>query len=154
MKIPPSTTCVQVSIIDTGARISNVATSVFLDPPQVGNFTHFKPLPAYSFLIQYEPSGKNYLFDLSIRKDLENLAKRNRDLLEKGGWEVDVPRDVKDVLDENGADDVSIDGIIWRSVFTLCRPRLILFADLLWVVVVIGTGITQVIHGVSGLTRS
>lgn len=123
MRIPPSTTCVQVSIIDTGARISNVATSVFLDP-QVGDFTHFNPLPAYSFLIKHDPSEKNYLFDLSIRKDLENLAKRNRDLLEKGGWKVDVPRDVKDVLDAGVMGDLDINGIIWRSVFILYRALL------------------------------
>jgi len=116
--IPKGNSTVIVSIIDTETRIHNIRSTVFLHPDIEGH-SHLSDCPAWSFLIEHvDENGeqKNYIFDLSVRKDLENLTTRNRNLMERMGWKVDITKDVADVLEGAGKSLDSIDGIIWRCV--------------------------------------
>jgi glyoxylase-like metal-dependent hydrolase (beta-lactamase superfamily II) len=108
--IPKSSSTVKVSIIDTGARIINIDISTFIEP-KVDGFTHMT-CPAYSFLIEHS-SGKKYLFDLAIRKDLENMPPINLQLPKMFGWDVKVPSDVRDKLEEHGVKPEEVGGTIW-----------------------------------------
>lgn len=114
LDIPKSDSTVKVSIIDTGCRINNIGITVFFEPP-VHEFTHMD-CPAYSFLIEHQDiSGKTskYLFDLSARKDLENMPTRNLELPKMFNWDLHVSKDVRDKLEEQGVHPGEIGGIIW-----------------------------------------
>jgi glyoxylase-like metal-dependent hydrolase (beta-lactamase superfamily II) len=116
--IPNSTSTVALSVIDTETRISFINTSTFLEPadPSVSHFV-IPPSPAYAFLVEHIPSAKKVLFDLGIRKDLENLAPRNQKLIKSTGWKITRSDDsaelldVYDVLEREGK--IDIDAIIW-----------------------------------------
>lgn len=117
VNVPESNSTVKVSIIDTGVRIHNIKTTVFLHP-EIEGHSHFSDCPAWSFLIEHKGQygqQRNYIFDLSVRKDLENLPTWNRQLIKALNWKVDITKDVADVLVENGRSLDGVDGIIWRS---------------------------------------
>ncbi|KAB2573350.1 Cytochrome P450 monooxygenase andK [Lasiodiplodia theobromae] len=110
LRIPASDATVQVSIINPGARI-RLPVSGFVQPAIEGH-THLDA-PAYSFLIEHA-QGK-FLFDLSMRKDWENLAppivNQAKDV--DSGALVEVEKDVIDVLEENGIKGSEIKSVIW-----------------------------------------
>ncbi|KAK9792866.1 putative metallo-beta-lactamase superfamily protein [Seiridium cardinale] len=70
--IPESQKTVKVYIIDTGARIygrfSFFSEPALLDHLQDEGYS----VPAYSFLVEHEESGRRVLFDLGIRKNFED----------------------------------------------------------------------------------
>lgn len=71
------------------------------------------PYPDYSFLITH-PSGKNILFDLGLRKDLENVPK-----LLQGAYpiiEPKVPEDAYDILNKGHIKPENIDSIIFSHI--------------------------------------
>ncbi|KAH7323593.1 beta-lactamase-like protein [Rhexocercosporidium sp. MPI-PUGE-AT-0058] len=110
LKIPTSDTTVKVRIIDTTSQIDGIPLEPFVTP-QIKGFTHLS-CPAFSFLIEH-PSKRSLLFDLGVRKDTENLAPRIVDRIKKGGWSVTVKQGVREILETNGVDGKSIEGIIW-----------------------------------------
>lgn len=71
-------------------------------------------IPSYSFLITH-PSKGRVLFDLSLRKDIQNLAPvtANRINNPSVGWKVAVPQDVPDTLVANGIELQGIQSIFW-----------------------------------------
>lgn len=72
-------------------------------------------IPAFAFLIEH--NGQKLLFDLGVRKDWEaNGPPSLADPVKFGGWEVEVEKNVSEVLQDNGTSLDSIDAIIWRSV--------------------------------------
>lgn len=115
--IPPSTSTVSVSIIDTSFRISSLSTSIFLGPELEG-FDKFD-LRTYAFLITHSDTqtGKRtkILFDLGPPKDWEHdLAPT---LVERiGGWgaKIEIEKNVSEILEENGVPLDSIDAVVWR----------------------------------------
>ncbi|KAF2086602.1 hypothetical protein K490DRAFT_66385 [Saccharata proteae CBS 121410] len=109
LHIPASTSTARVSVIDTGARVSLPMTN-FLKPDMPGK-TRLSG-PAYSFLITH-PSGRRVLFDLSIRKDIENFPPRIRDRIKDPDWDVKSPQHVADVLTKHGIDLSEVEAIIW-----------------------------------------
>ena len=109
VQIPASDTTVQLSVIETGGRIDLQA--IFLIVPEVGGMDRLV-FPSYSFLIDH-PSGKKVLFDLSVKKDWENIAPHIYDSLMRANGKVDIPKNVIDVLNENGVKGEDIDSIIW-----------------------------------------
>lgn len=111
LNIPHSDVTVKVSIIDTTSHIAGIPTNIFVQPPIKGY--DCLDCPAYSFLIEH-PSGKRLLFDLGVRKDWENLAPRVVEHIRKGGWKVEVEKDVAEILRENRVQPESIDAIVWR----------------------------------------
>lgn len=110
LKIPSSTTTVNVRIIDTTSRISGIPLAGFVSP-EIKGFTHLN-CPAFSFLIEH-PSNRKLLFDLGVRKDTENFAPKIRKRLEDGGWGVEVKQGVREQLEANGVNVKDIEGIIW-----------------------------------------
>ncbi|KAJ4142995.1 hypothetical protein NW765_000133 [Fusarium oxysporum] len=110
--IPPSETSVDVSIIDTKSYFGPLGVEYFLKPGTVG--AH-KTVGAafYCFLVHHKPSNTRLLFDLALRKDVENLSRSMRKSIEQGGWEVNVPTDIADILSSNTVPLESINGIVW-----------------------------------------
>ena len=110
LKIPTSNTTVKVRIIDTTSQIEGIPLEPFVTP-QIKGLTHLS-CPAYSFLIEH-PSNRSLLFDLGVRKDVENYAPRIVDRIKKGGWSATVKQGVREILEANGVEGKSIEGIIW-----------------------------------------
>ncbi|GME43684.1 Metallo-beta-lactamase superfamily protein [Neofusicoccum parvum] len=114
LRIPASDATVRVSIINTGARL-RLPVQGFMQP-EIEGHTHLD-LPAYSFLIENPQFGKT-LFDLSLRKDWESLAplmvNQVKTLKETDPlFVIEVERDVRDVLEENGIQATEIKSMIW-----------------------------------------
>lgn len=113
LNIPKSDATVTVSIIDTTGFVG-ISASKFVEPVIAGNERLYAC--CYSFLIKRSnPQSKTkhdtLLFDLGIRKDLENAPKvlraRQEDVT------VEVGKSVVDILKENGQDPTQVGGIIW-----------------------------------------
>ncbi|CZR61211.1 uncharacterized protein PAC_11107 [Phialocephala subalpina] len=110
LKIPSSSTTVSVRIIDTTSHISGIPTSIFMQPDIKGFNT--LTCPAFSFLIEH-PSKRSLLFDLGVREDHENYAKRIVDQISSRGWKAIVKQGVREQLEANGVSGSSIEAIIW-----------------------------------------
>ncbi|KAG5806313.1 hypothetical protein H9Q74_007399 [Fusarium xylarioides] len=111
--IPQGKTAVDVSIIDTKAEVGPLEVEYFLKPGPVGAHKIFEGSAYYCFLIHHKPSNTRLLYDLALRKDIQNLSPSMRKGIEQGGWDVKVPTDVADVLISNNIPLESINGIIW-----------------------------------------
>jgi glyoxylase-like metal-dependent hydrolase (beta-lactamase superfamily II) len=110
LKIPPSSAAAKVQIIDTTSHIAGLDTTAFFTPVIPG-YTEIN-CPAYSFLVTH-PSGRRVLFDLGVRKDVENLAPRIIGRMKAGNWQVNVQKDVREQLEEHGINGKDIEAIIW-----------------------------------------
>lgn len=105
----PAGETISIRIIDSTSFVTG-PIAPFMSPPMVG----FEKLaaPAYSFLIQHK-SGRNLLFDLGVRKDWRNMAKPTVDQIDAVGFNVQVEKNVIDILEENGLKGSDIEAIIW-----------------------------------------
>ena len=112
LKIPESSSTVNVRIINSTARIKRIPTSLFLGP-QIKGFDVLD-CPAYSFLIDHPTSGRKVLWDLGVRKDWNNFAPRIVKRIKDGGWDVKVEKGVADILEEGGVKPEEVNSIIWR----------------------------------------
>ncbi|EHL02466.1 putative N-acyl homoserine lactonase AttM [Glarea lozoyensis 74030] len=110
LKIPSSDATVRVRIIDTTSRISGIPIDGFMRP-SIKGFEYLN-CPAFSFLIEH-PSSRNLLFDLGVRKDIENFSPRIINRIKEGGWKVTVEKSVRDQLSDNNVKPSSIEAIIW-----------------------------------------
>ncbi|EKV11622.1 hypothetical protein PDIP_55720 [Penicillium digitatum Pd1] len=100
-------------ILYSGARL-DLPAELFLSPNIQGH--ERLRIPSYSFFINH-PSKGRVLFDLSLRKDFQNLApvtvnRINNPRLE---WKVSVPQDVPDTLIANGIELHEIKSIFWST---------------------------------------
>ncbi|RAK78967.1 MBL fold metallo-hydrolase [Aspergillus fijiensis CBS 313.89] len=109
LNIPASGNTVEVSIIDTTARIHG-PPGIFLTP-EVGGFKDLNT-GAYAFMVENKSQNKRVLFDLGIRKDWENLAKPLYDRL-KAMFSITIEKDVAEILTDHGIALETIDAIIW-----------------------------------------
>lgn len=114
LSIPPSTSTVNIHVINTTSHISKIPTSLFVEPQYKG--FEFLDCPAYSFLIEHPPTGRKFLFDLGVRKDWQNYSARIASRIKDEGWTVEVEKGVAEILQEGGVMPGDIEGIIWRSV--------------------------------------
>ncbi|OOF91853.1 hypothetical protein ASPCADRAFT_210777 [Aspergillus carbonarius ITEM 5010] len=109
--IPPSSTTVEVSIIDTTSAI-HCSPSIFISP-EIKGLTDLNA-NSYSFLIEHRPTGRRMVFDLGVRKDWQNYAKPVYDqLIKSGAFALDVRKNVAEILVENGVALNTIEAIIW-----------------------------------------
>ena len=113
LHIPASDAVVQVSIIDTTARIDGIPTDGFLVPKITGY--DYLSCPAFSFIIEHS-AGTKVLFDLGVRKDWKNFSPSLYKRITSYGWQIVVQKDVRDILEEQNIDLQKIDAIIWRFV--------------------------------------
>ncbi|QRW07224.1 metallo-beta-lactamase superfamily domain-containing protein [Ceratobasidium sp. AG-Ba] len=109
--IPTSNSIVRVSVIDTTTRVKGLPTSLFF-VPVIGSY-EIVECPAFGFLIEHEPSGKKLLFDLGVPKNWRNGPPAITNRIIGNKWQVDVEKDVSDILAENGVPLESINSIIW-----------------------------------------
>ncbi|KAL8998546.1 MAG: hypothetical protein Q9169_002386 [Polycauliona sp. 2 TL-2023] len=109
--IPESPSLVDISIIDSTARVRGIPTETFMVPKIKGYDTI--DCPAYSFLIEHQRSGQKVLFDLGVRKDWENLAPKVATAIKEKGWSVAVDKGLVDILKDGEVEPRSINAIIW-----------------------------------------
>ena len=117
LNIPPSSSTVEVSIIDTTFD-ARLPTAMFMGPPVKG-FERWNGV-AYVFLVSHTDSSgteREVLFDLGAPKGMLNdfppkMAEAFKDL--DGYMRVD--KNVADILEEGGVELGSIEAIIWRFV--------------------------------------
>lgn len=106
--IPPSSSVVNVRVIDSTARIKVAMNMVA--PAIKGH--DILDCPTFSFLVEH-PSGRKVLFDLGVRKDWENMAPLLVAHAKAENWKISVEKSVAEQLEENGIDRKSIEAIIW-----------------------------------------
>ncbi|KAI0850371.1 beta-lactamase-like protein [Daldinia vernicosa] len=111
LNIPASTSTVNVSILNTSGTIRGLSPSFFFGPTIEGH--EYLAGPCYAFLIQHPVSKRTLVFDLGIRKDLENLPPATLKTFESQGVNIIVPKHVREILDEQGVDTKSIEAVIW-----------------------------------------
>ncbi|KAG9126837.1 hypothetical protein FRC07_001738, partial [Ceratobasidium sp. 392] len=97
--IPSSDVTVKVSVIDTTTRVKGLPTSLFFVPLIGGNDKI--DCPAYGFLIEHEPSGKKLIFDLGVPKNWRNGPPVISKKIIESRWQVDVEKDVSEILAEH-----------------------------------------------------
>ena len=127
LKIPPSDHTVSVSIIDTTLRLSGLPVAAFTSP-EVGGYSTITGGIAYSFLIKHPSSGEaskydKLLFDLGLRKDIENSPKV---IVEQGktfGFQMEVQKNVYEILKDGGDDPAEVGGIIWSHYHLVSNIR-------------------------------
>lgn len=108
---PASPNTVQVSIIDTATTIRCPA-DIFL-APRVDGLERLTA-NAFSFLIENPRAGRKVVFDLGVRRDWENYAQPLSDHLKRGRFDIEVKKNVAEILTENGVKLEDIESIIWR----------------------------------------
>ncbi|OTB07661.1 hypothetical protein M426DRAFT_53358 [Hypoxylon sp. CI-4A] len=111
LHIPPSTSTVNVSIVDSTGSMRGFPVGIFLEPTIDGH--EYQAAPCHCFLIQNPRLKRNLVFDLGIRKDHWNWPPRYVELMNSHGVDINVPKDVRDVLEEHGFDAKDIEGVIW-----------------------------------------
>lgn len=109
--VPPGAT-VDVSIIDTTTKLTNIPWSFLMKPPIVGH-ERSKDLPALSFLIEHA-SGRRVLFDLGTRKDFMQIDAPISARVKNLGWQPSAEKNVIEILEENNIPGKSIEALIWR----------------------------------------
>ncbi|KAI0416972.1 beta-lactamase-like protein [Xylaria grammica] len=111
LHIPPSTSIVNVSIIDTGTVIKGLPTNIFIQPEIPGHEN--LAAPSFVFLIQHPTQNRTLLFDLGIRKDWKNWANPAYESFFNRGITIVAPKDVRETLDEHGVDAKDIEAVVW-----------------------------------------
>lgn len=135
--IPAGDVAVKISIIDTGSRIGKLPAA-FLMLPALEKFEFMPTIPSWSFLIEH-PSGHNAIFDLGMPKNRLDLAPVVADDDRFLDWDIQTPKEVIDVLEENHFPASRIKSAIWRFVSN--RDGLIFHILTYTFSTVIGTGI-------------
>ncbi|KAK4168370.1 beta-lactamase-like protein [Cladorrhinum sp. PSN259] len=111
LNIPPSSSTVSVSAINTTSTLHGGPTSLMVSPPIQGH--NWLAAPIYSFLIHHPPTNRRLLFDLGIRKDFQNLSPVIYHRLQEFGCKITVTKDVRDILEENGLATRDIEAVVW-----------------------------------------
>lgn len=127
LNIPASQHTVSVSIIDTSLRISGLPMAAFMQPDMPGLST-IEGGVSYSFLIkhnQQSSSGKldTILFDLGARKDIWNSPKAIVEQGTSAGIQMEIKKNVYDILKEAGDDPDKIGAIIWSHFHSVSRKQ-------------------------------
>ena len=84
----------------------------FMAPPVPGLET-FKTSPSLSFLLEH-PSGRKLVWDLGIRKDYGSYSKSITEYLSTTKYDIQVTKNVVDILQEHGIPGSDIEAVIWR----------------------------------------
>ena len=111
IKIPPSEHTVSVSLINA-VNFGPALIERFMAPPVPGLKT-FKSSPSLSFFIRH-PSGQNAVFDLGIRKDYANYSASIASYIPTTNYDIQISRDVSEILQDGGIELESIKAVIWR----------------------------------------
>ncbi|KAF4960384.1 hypothetical protein FGADI_1031 [Fusarium gaditjirri] len=101
------------SIIDSSLRLSGMPLSHLMKPAMKG-LDDMPTLTTWSFLVE-STSGKKAIFDLGVPKEpLKNFSPKYADTIRRNSnWDVDVLKNVADILVENNVQPSEIDSVIW-----------------------------------------
>ncbi|KAK5049525.1 hypothetical protein LTR84_004454 [Exophiala bonariae] len=80
--------------------------------PPVPGLETFESSPSLSFLLEH-PSGRKLVWDLGIRKDFHNYSKAIADYIPTTNYDIQVTKNVVDILEENGITGSEIEAVIW-----------------------------------------
>lgn len=112
INIPPSSNTVEINIINTTATIRGVDAWKFLTPPIKGH--EWLAIPCFSVLIHHPIQKRTLVFDLGIRKDWWNYSPSLQARFKAGGYRIQVEKNVREILDQEGTVDTSkIEAVIW-----------------------------------------
>lgn len=111
LDIPPGEVVVKVSLINP-VNFGPAILNRFMAPPVPGLET-FKTSPSLTFLVEH-PSGRKLVWDLGIRKDYQNYSKSIADYLPTTKYNIEVEKNVVDILEENGVAAAQVEAVIWR----------------------------------------
>ena len=125
LKIPASEYTVDVSIIDSTLRMSNLPAAAFMSP-EVGGYSTINNGVSYSFLIKHKNSAAaskydTLLFDLGLRKDWENSPNIVVEQAKQFGFQLEVKKNVDEILKDGGDDPAEVGGIIWSHYHLVSR---------------------------------
>lgn len=112
----PDGKAAKVSIIDSSLRLSGMPLTHLMKPAMEG-LDSMPTLTTWSFLVE-SSSGRKALFDLGVPKEpLKKFSRKYADTIRRNSnWNVDVPKNVADILAENNVQPSEIDSVIWRFV--------------------------------------
>lgn len=112
----PDGKAAKVSIIDSSLRLSGMPLTHLMKPAMKG-LDSMPTLTTWSFLVETS-SGKKVLFDLGVPKEpFKNFSPYYVDIIKANpNWNLDVPKNVADILAENNVQPSEIDSVIWRFV--------------------------------------
>jgi hypothetical protein len=111
ISIPDSNVTVTVKLINS-VNFGPAIIKRFMAPPVPGLET-FKTSPSLSFFIEH-PSGRRLVFDLGIRKDYQNYSASIAEYLPTTNYNIQVEKNVADILEDEGIELSSIEAVIWR----------------------------------------
>jgi hypothetical protein len=111
---PSSNATVSVKIFNA-FRDLDVISAVVLSPAPGSTSDESRRFkaPGKSFLVEH-PDGRRVVFDLGIRKDVENIVQSYRDEMREGATVVDFGPDIAETLVGGGIPLDSINAVIWR----------------------------------------
>lgn len=87
----------------------------FMAPAVPGVTTHKTHSPSLCFLIEHG-SGRKLVWDLGIRKDYQNYAPSIATYIPTTNYDIQVKKNVIDILEENGIPGNEVEAVIWRQV--------------------------------------
>jgi len=111
VKLPSGDIAVKVSVINP-VNFGPAILERFMAPP-VPMLETFKTAPSLTFILEH-PSGRRLVWDLGIRKDYQNYSKPIADYLPTTNYDIQVTKNVVDILEENGIKGSEIEAVIWR----------------------------------------
>lgn len=111
IEMPPGKEVVSVKMINP-VNFGPAIINRFMGPPVPG-VEKKKPGPVLTFLVEHS-SGQKLVFDLGIRKDYHNYAPKVADYIPTTNYDIQVTKNVVDILEENGIPGKSINAVIWR----------------------------------------
>ncbi|KAJ7695487.1 hypothetical protein B0H17DRAFT_930768 [Mycena rosella] len=113
--IPASSSTVTVKAFNVVEGTIAVPASSFFTPVLPGH-EHLMA-PVFAFLIENTTTKQRVMFDLGLRKDLENAAPAIAEIFKAGGiTTMSVERDIVEQLVDTGVDLNSINAVVWRRV--------------------------------------
>lgn len=83
--------------------------------PDVPGLETFKTSPSLCFLLEH-PSGRKLVWDLGIRKDYNNYAPSITSYLPTTNYNIEVTKNVVDILEEAQVAREEVEAVIWRLV--------------------------------------
>lgn len=110
-EIPEGSTALTVKLI-AAVNFGPATMNRFVEPP-VPYLEKKRASPSLSFLLEH-PSGQNLVWDLGIRKDYDNYAPSIANYIPTCNYDIQVTKNVADVLEDQGIKLDSINAIIWR----------------------------------------
>ncbi|KAK1495283.1 metallo-beta-lactamase superfamily protein [Colletotrichum tamarilloi] len=80
--------------------------------PDVPGLETFKTSPSLCFLLEH-PSGRKLVWDLGIKKDYNNYAPSITSYLPTTNYDIQVKKNVADILEESGVATEDVEAVIW-----------------------------------------